>query len=42
MEEIEEVKKEHAKILSVPYEIYEIIYNRGWRDAERERKLKEK
>ncbi|HUU39586.1 MAG TPA: hypothetical protein VMW42_01455 [Desulfatiglandales bacterium] len=34
-------KKTHAKILSIPYSIYKIAYDRGWRDAE-ERTKKEK
>jgi len=29
-------KKTHAKILSIPYSIYKIAYDRGWRDAKEE------
>jgi len=35
-----EERKEHAKILSVPYPIYEIIYNKGCRDSLDRRALK--
>jgi len=34
-------KARHAQIFGIPYDIYKIIYERGWRDAE-ERIKKEK
>jgi|GEM_PF-5137894 len=35
-------KKMHAQILGIPYYIYKIAYDRGWRDAKEELEQKEK